>query len=155
MLGRQQQGRQGYGRTRLRVGADPGRGRHGDDGLDPGFSLKLERLLVSLDDLIPRAMRDGPYTLLEEWLVRINLLHDLIAVGTAESQREVLAIARLMRFASDWQREHPRGSLADFVAYLEKKEAGRVKLDGAYVQFLPNHGQLAYNMKRFPDAFKA
>ncbi len=37
--------------------------------------------------------------------------------------------------------------------YLEKKEAGRVKVDGAYVQFLSNHGSLQNNMKRFPDAF--
>lgn len=39
--------------------------------------------------------------------------------------------------------------------YLEKKAAGRVKVDGAYVQFLPNHGSLEYNMKRFPEAFSA
>jgi large subunit ribosomal protein L10e len=39
--------------------------------------------------------------------------------------------------------------------YLEKKQAGRVKEDGAYVQFLTNHGSLARNIKRFPDAFKA
>ena len=31
----------------------------------------------------------------------------------------MLAIARLMRFVSDWQRERPRESLADFVAYLD------------------------------------
>jgi large subunit ribosomal protein L10e len=39
--------------------------------------------------------------------------------------------------------------------YLEKKAAGRVKVDGAYVQFLSNHGPLEYNMKRFPEAFKS
>ena len=37
--------------------------------------------------------------------------------------------------------------------YLEKKAAGRVKVDGAYVQFLSNHGPLKENMKRFPEAF--
>lgn len=37
--------------------------------------------------------------------------------------------------------------------YMEKKEAGRVKVDGAYVQFLANHGKLEQNMKHFPDAF--
>lgn len=39
--------------------------------------------------------------------------------------------------------------------YLEKKAAGRVKVDGAYVQFLSNKGNLENNMKRFPDAFTA
>lgn len=37
--------------------------------------------------------------------------------------------------------------------YLERKAAGRVKVDGAYVQFLSNHGRLEENMRRFPDAF--
>jgi large subunit ribosomal protein L10e len=39
--------------------------------------------------------------------------------------------------------------------YLERKAAGRVKVDGAYVQFLPNHGPLEYNMRRFPEAFQS
>lgn len=51
--------------------------------------------------------------------MRTNLLHDLIALETPDAQRQVLSIARLMRFASDWQREHPRESLADFVVYLD------------------------------------
>ena len=37
--------------------------------------------------------------------------------------------------------------------YLEKKALGRVKVDGAYVQFLSNRGNLEKNMKRFPEAF--
>ncbi len=37
--------------------------------------------------------------------------------------------------------------------YLEQKAAGRVRVDGAYVQFLTNHGSLAQNIKHFPDAF--
>ncbi|KFA66987.1 hypothetical protein S40285_06273 [Stachybotrys chlorohalonatus IBT 40285] len=39
--------------------------------------------------------------------------------------------------------------------YLERKAAGRVKVDGAYVQFLSNHGPLAQNIRRFPDAFQS
>jgi len=46
-------------------------------------------------------------------------------------------------------------SLPSVAEYLEKKAAGRVKVDGAYVQFLSNHGSLEYNMKRFPEAFSA
>ena len=38
--------------------------------------------------------------------------------------------------------------------YLERKAAGRVKVDGAYVQFLSNHGSLEQNMRRFPEAFQ-
>lgn len=37
--------------------------------------------------------------------------------------------------------------------YVELRQQGKVKVDGAYVQFLTNHGKLADNLKRFPDAF--
>ncbi|EKG17777.1 Ribosomal protein L10e [Macrophomina phaseolina MS6] len=39
--------------------------------------------------------------------------------------------------------------------YIAKRQAGEVKVDGAYVQFLPKHGNLEKNMKRFPAAFEA
>jgi large subunit ribosomal protein L10e len=38
--------------------------------------------------------------------------------------------------------------------YVEKRKEGRVRVDGAYVQFLSNHGPLANNIKRFPGAFE-
>merc|ERR1711868_32712 len=37
--------------------------------------------------------------------------------------------------------------------YVAKRQEGRVRVDGAYVQFLRNKGPLEYNMRRFPDAF--
>lgn len=37
--------------------------------------------------------------------------------------------------------------------YMDKKETGKVFVDGAYVQFLSNHGKLADNVRRFPAAF--
>ncbi|CAN5794354.1 hypothetical protein BH24CHL6_BH24CHL6_13530 [soil metagenome] len=86
---------------------------------DPPLRAKLERLLGCLEDLIPRGSREGPFTLLEDYLVRTNVLHDLIATGTPEAQRSVIALARLMRFVSDWQRDNPNGSLRDFVDYLD------------------------------------
>jgi len=38
--------------------------------------------------------------------------------------------------------------------YMEKKAGGKVLVDGAYVQFLSNHGKLADNIRRFPAAFQ-
>lgn len=38
--------------------------------------------------------------------------------------------------------------------YMEKKAGGKVLVDGAYVQFLSNHGKLADNVRRFPAAFQ-
>ncbi|TKA47129.1 60S ribosomal protein L10-B [Friedmanniomyces endolithicus] len=39
--------------------------------------------------------------------------------------------------------------------YVTKRQAGQVRVDGAYVQFLRNKGPLEYNMRRFPEAFAA
>ena len=37
--------------------------------------------------------------------------------------------------------------------YLEQRAAGKIKMDGAYVQFLSTKGSLERNVARFPDAF--
>lgn len=37
--------------------------------------------------------------------------------------------------------------------YQEKRNAGMIKIDGAYVQFLRNKGPIARNLARFPEAF--
>ncbi|CAK4024564.1 60S ribosomal L10-A [Lecanosticta acicola] len=38
--------------------------------------------------------------------------------------------------------------------YIEKRKAGAVRVDGAYVQFLSKHGPIEYNVRRFPEAFE-
>ena len=38
--------------------------------------------------------------------------------------------------------------------YVERRKDGRVRPDGAYVQFLRDHGPLGYNMKMYPGAFQ-
>ena len=37
--------------------------------------------------------------------------------------------------------------------YVQARAEGRVKTDGAYVQFLRNKGPIERNVARFPDAF--
>ena len=37
--------------------------------------------------------------------------------------------------------------------YITKRQEGKLRVDGAYVQFLRNKGPLEYNVRRFPDAF--
>ena len=105
--------------------------------LDARLRVKLERVVGLVDELVPRAQREGPFAVLEEFLVRTNLLHDLIAVETVEAQRSVLALARFMRFVAGWQEAHPRDPLSEFVAYLDLYEdvGGDVDSDaGARVQ---------------------
>jgi superfamily I DNA/RNA helicase/RecB family exonuclease len=101
--------------------------------LDARLRVKLQRLTELLDHLVPRAQRDGPFAVLEDFLVRTNMLHDLIAVETPDAQRTVLAIARLMRFVADWQLSHRSDSLAQFIAYLDIYQAAGGDLDAEQV----------------------
>jgi DNA helicase II / ATP-dependent DNA helicase PcrA len=113
-----------------------GNGGEGDatDGgaaAGPTLRAKLGRLFGVIEDLLPRAMREGPQTMLEELVVRMSLLHDLVAVGTPDAQRQALSVARFMRFAADHQRTHPRDSVADFVTWLDlyQEVGGDLDLD--------------------------
>ena len=136
------------------------RARWRQERLDTRLRLKLERLKDTLEGLVPRARRDGPYTVLEGYLVRTSLLHDLIAVDTPDSQRTVLALARLMRFTADWQRAHPHESLADFVAYLDAYQQvggdlepdlpGRVHVDGVQLMTVYQAKGLEYEVVVLP-----
>ena len=138
--------------------------------LDARLRVKLERLTSLLNELVPRAQRDGPFSVLEDFLVRTNTLHDLIAIQTPESQRAVLALARFMRFVSDWQLAHPRESLSDFVEYLDLyQEVGgdldmdqqaRIDVEGVQLMTIYQAKGLEYEAvvvprlieKEFPDS---
>jgi superfamily I DNA/RNA helicase len=85
----------------------------------PALRAKLDRLFGCLDELISRGPRDGPFSILIDYLTRTKVLHDLIAAETSEAQRNLLAVASVMRFVSSWQQENPRASLVDFVSYLD------------------------------------
>ncbi|HUQ77531.1 MAG TPA: ATP-dependent DNA helicase [Patescibacteria group bacterium] len=85
----------------------------------PLTRAKLRRLLDTLDELTPMTWRDGPLTILERFVEGTGMILDLVAVDTLESKRMVANLASFLRFAADWQKEHPRGTLAGFVEYLD------------------------------------
>jgi DNA helicase-2/ATP-dependent DNA helicase PcrA len=85
----------------------------------PLTRAKLRRLLETLDELTPMTWRDPPLNVLERFVERTGLILDLVAVDTLESKRMVANLASFLRFAADWQEEHPQGSLAGFVDYLD------------------------------------
>ncbi|KAF2878609.1 ribosomal protein L10e/L16 [Massariosphaeria phaeospora] len=37
--------------------------------------------------------------------------------------------------------------------FIEKRQSGHIKMDGAYVKFLSNKGPIAQNVRQFPEAF--
>jgi superfamily I DNA/RNA helicase/RecB family exonuclease len=128
--------------------------------LDTRLRVKLQLLFAVLDELIPRARRDGPFAVLEDYLVRTNLLHDLIAVETPDSQRSVLALARLMRFVAEWQAGNPAATLADFIAYLDVYQQvggdldtdlpGRVDVEGVQLMTVYQAKGLEYEVVVVP-----
>ncbi|HUG48949.1 MAG TPA: ATP-dependent DNA helicase [Candidatus Limnocylindria bacterium] len=130
------------------------------EALDVRLRTKLARLFELLDALVPRGRRDGPFAVLEDHLVRTNLLHDLIATETVEAQRTLLALARFMRFVADWQRAHPGKTLADFVAYLDVYQAvggdldtdvpGRVDVEGVQLMTVYQAKGLEYEAVAVP-----
>ena len=97
-------------------------GRHRETrrtSVTPATRAKLRRLLSTLEDLAAKTWREGPFTVLEEYVNRTGLVLDLLRIDTLEAQRTIANIANFMRFAHDWQAEHPRGTLAGFVDYLD------------------------------------
>ena len=107
--------------TNGEAGPAPEAAQPADRTLDlaPATRAKLRRLLDTLDELVPQAPREGPFTILERFLERSAMLLDLLRADTLEAKRAVANVASLMRFAADWQREHPTLCLGDFVAYLD------------------------------------
>jgi superfamily I DNA/RNA helicase/RecB family exonuclease len=89
----------------------------------PSTRARLRRVVETLDLLGPLTWREGPYTVLQRLLERTGAVLDLIAADSREAQRQAANIASLLRFAFDWQQEHPGGSLAAFVDYLDAYQA--------------------------------
>ena len=56
-------------------------------------------------------------------MARTGLVLDLLAIDSLEAKRTIANIGSFMRFAQDWQAEHPRGASADFVDYLDAYQA--------------------------------
>jgi superfamily I DNA/RNA helicase/RecB family exonuclease len=80
---------------------------------------KLRRFLRTIDELTPRTWRDGPFMVLEDFVVKTGIVFDLLELDSLPAKRTVANIGSFMRFAHDWQAEHPLGSLSGFVDYLD------------------------------------
>jgi DNA helicase-2/ATP-dependent DNA helicase PcrA len=93
--------------------------------VQPATRAKLRRMLNVLNELSPRTWREGPHTLLLDFLEWTGQVLDLLAAGTPDAHRGVANIGSLLRFAADWQQAHPKGTLGGFVDYLDAyQEAG-------------------------------
>ena len=102
--------------------ADEAEGRR-EAPADAALRAKLRNLLAAIEELNPRTWRDGPHSILERYLELNGTVLDLLATGTLEAKRSVVAIASFMRFTSDWQTANPGRTLAQFIEYLEAFKA--------------------------------
>jgi len=92
-------------------------------------------------------------------VARVNIGQIILSVRTRDSNRAVaLEALRRSQYKFPGRQKIIVSKNWGFTPlrreeYMEKKESGKVLVDGAYVQFLRSKGSLANNIKRFPAAF--
>ena len=94
-----------------------------DATTEPTLRAKLRRLLDVIQELQPQTFREGPFTILQRYLELTGQVLDMVAVGSTDAHRIVANIASFLRFAADWQAQHPEGTLGGFVDYLDAYQA--------------------------------
>src|SRR4029078_13688132 len=99
--------------------------------ISAALRAKLRQVRGVIDELNPLVYREGPHTILERLLERTGVVLDLIAADTVEAKRSVANIASFVRFAADWQRANPGGTLAGFAAYLDAYQSAGGELPTA------------------------
>src|SRR4029078_13336406 len=99
--------------------------------ISAALRAKLRQVRGVIDELNPLVYREGPHTILERLLERTGVVLDLIAADTVEAKRSVASIASFVRFAADWQRANPAGTLAEFVDYLDAYQSAGGELPTA------------------------
>jgi len=125
----------------------------------PYHVIRINKMLSCAGaDRLQTGMR-GAYGKPTGTVARVNIGQIILSVRTKDSNRAT-AIEALRRsqykfpgrqkiiVSKNWGFTPLRRE-----EYVQRRQEGRVKVDGAYVQFLRNKGPLAYNMRRFPEAF--
>ncbi|KAF1820682.1 ribosomal protein L10e [Dissoconium aciculare CBS 342.82] len=124
----------------------------------PYHVVRINKMLSCAGaDRLQTGMR-GAYGKPNGSVARVNIGQILLSVRTRDSNRAT-AIEALRRsqykfpgrqkiiISKKWG-----FTPLDRAEYVEKRAAGHLRPDGAYVQFLRNKGPIEYNMRRFPDA---
>ncbi|SPN97326.1 probable 60S ribosomal protein L10, cytosolic [Cephalotrichum gorgonifer] len=94
-------------------------------------------------------------------VARVNIGQILVSVRTRDSNRAIaLEALRRCQYKFPGRQKIIVSKNWGFTPlrreeYMERKEAGHVKVDGCYVKFLTKNGPIAQNMREFPDAFNA
>jgi len=94
-------------------------------------------------------------------VARVNIGQILMSVRTRDSNRAVaLEALRRCQYKFPGRQKIIVSKNWGFTPlkrqeYIDLRQEGKVKIDGAYVQFLRNKGNLADNIRRFPTAFEA
>lgn len=94
----------------------------------------------------PRATQHSPPQIADKFFLSSDRAHVIEALRRSQYKfpgRQKIIVSKNWGF-TPLRREE----------YVAKRQEGKVRVDGAYVQFLSTKGPLEYNMRRFPDAFE-
>merc|ERR1712072_934821 len=126
----------------------------------PFHVLRINKMLSCAGaDRLQTGMR-GAFGKPYDSVARVNIGQILLSVRTRDSNRaNAIEALRRSQYKFPGRQKIIVSKNWGFTPlrreeYIEKRKAGQVRIDGAYVQFLRNKGPLEYNMRRFPDAFK-
>lgn len=126
----------------------------------PYHVVRINKMLSCAGaDRLQTGMR-GAYGKPNGSVARVNIGQILLSVRTRDSNRATaLEALRRSQYKFPGRQKIIVSKNWGFTPlrrdeYVQKRQEGRVRPDGAYVQFLKNTGPLAYNMRRFPAAFE-
>merc|ERR1739843_10021 len=126
----------------------------------PYHVLRINKMLSCAGaDRLQTGMR-GAFGKPYDSVARVNIGQILLSVRTRDSNRaNAIEALRRSQYKFPGRQKIIVSKNWGFTPlrreeYIEKRKAGHVRIDGAYVQFLRNKGPLEYNMRRFPEAFK-
>lgn len=126
----------------------------------PYHVVRINKMLSCAGaDRLQTGMR-GAYGKPNGSVARVNIGQVLLSVRTRDSNRATAIEAlRRSQYKFPGRQKIIVSKKWGFTSlnredYVQKRQEGRVRVDGAYVQFLKNRGPLEYNMRRFPDAFE-
>ena len=126
----------------------------------PFHVIRINKMLSCAGaDRLQTGMR-GAFGKPQGTVARVNIGQIILSVRTRDSHRAT-AIEALRRsmykfpgrqkiiVSKNWGFTPVRRE-----EYVQLRQEGKLKQDGAYVQFLRGHGLIEENMKRFPDAYE-
>lgn len=127
----------------------------------PYHVVRINKMLSCAGaDRLQTGMR-GAYGKPNGTVARVNIGQVLLSVRTRDSNRaNTIEALRRSQYKFPGRQKIIVSKKWGFTPlnreeYVQRRQEGKVRVDGAYVQFLKSHGPLKFNMNAYPGAFEA